>query len=58
MIESHIHAGRQDVPADGPSALKWGVSITDACVDWETTVRMLTELDEVGPLFYGFYAFC
>jgi 3-deoxy-7-phosphoheptulonate synthase len=50
MIESHIHAGRQDVPADGPSALKWGVSITDACVDWETTVKMLTELDEVGPL--------
>ncbi|KIK09538.1 hypothetical protein K443DRAFT_82530 [Laccaria amethystina LaAM-08-1] len=46
MIESHIHAGRQDVPADGPSALKWGVSITDACVDWETTVKMLTELDE------------
>lgn len=47
MIESHIHAGRQDVPPEGPSALKYGVSITDACVDWETTVAMLDRLNEV-----------
>ncbi|KAI0315107.1 3-deoxy-7-phosphoheptulonate synthase [Amylostereum chailletii] len=45
MIESHINAGRQDVPAEGPAALKYGVSITDACVDWETTVGMLDRLD-------------
>ncbi|KAF9040150.1 hypothetical protein BJ165DRAFT_1351597 [Panaeolus papilionaceus] len=45
MIESHINAGRQDVPAEGPSALKYGVSITDACVNWETTVGMLNALD-------------
>ncbi|PPR02828.1 hypothetical protein CVT24_002225 [Panaeolus cyanescens] len=45
MIESHINAGRQDVPAEGPSALKYGVSITDACVDWETTIGMLAALD-------------
>ena len=47
MIESHINAGRQDVPAEGPSALKHGISITDACVDWETTVGMLDRLNEV-----------
>lgn len=47
MIESHIHAGRQDVPAAGPGALKWGVSITDACVAWEDTVPMLQLLNEV-----------
>lgn len=49
MIESNINAGRQDVPpADqgGKTALKKGVSITDACVDFETTVSMLEELAE------------
>jgi hypothetical protein len=48
MIESHINAGRQDVPAEGPAALKHGVSITDACVPWETTVEMLEALNTVG----------
>ncbi|KAF8627594.1 hypothetical protein AX17_006166 [Amanita inopinata Kibby_2008] len=46
MIESHINEGRQDVPPEGPQSLKWGVSITDACVDWETTVTMLSKLNE------------
>jgi 3-deoxy-7-phosphoheptulonate synthase len=45
MIESHINSGRQDVPAEGPSGLKYGVSITDACVDWECTVGMLDRLN-------------
>ncbi|KAI9455414.1 hypothetical protein F5148DRAFT_392709 [Russula earlei] len=45
MIESHINEGRQDVPDAGPSALKYGVSITDACVDWQTTVGMLDQLN-------------
>ncbi|KAG0147426.1 hypothetical protein CROQUDRAFT_656161 [Cronartium quercuum f. sp. fusiforme G11] len=44
MIESHINEGRQDVPAEGPSGLKPGVSITDACVDFGTTVEMLKSL--------------
>ncbi|KAL7412298.1 3-deoxy-7-phosphoheptulonate synthase [Mrakia frigida] len=43
MIESNLAAGRQDVPADG--SLKYGVSITDACVDWLTTVDMLDSLN-------------
>jgi len=46
MIESHINAGRQDIPPEGPQGLKYGVSITDACVDWETTVPMLDKLNE------------
>jgi len=45
MIESHINEGRQDVPEAGPSALKYGVSITDACVEWARTVEMLDALD-------------
>lgn len=51
MIESNIFGGRQEVPAEGPSALKYGVSITDACVDWETTVEMLKGLNEVRIIY-------
>jgi 3-deoxy-7-phosphoheptulonate synthase len=32
----------------GPAGLKYGVSITDACVDWEMTVDMLNRLDQVS----------
>ncbi|PVG00086.1 putative phospho-2-dehydro-3-deoxyheptonate aldolase, tyrosine-inhibited [Serendipita vermifera] len=46
MIESHLQAGRQDVPPEGAKGLKYGVSITDACVDWATTVPMLDKLNE------------
>lgn len=46
MIESNINAGRQDVPAEGPNGLKYGVSITDACIDWDTTVSVLDKLNE------------
>lgn len=51
MIESNINAGKQDVPSPeqgGANALKHGVSITDACVDWETTRVMLQQLNEVS----------
>jgi 3-deoxy-7-phosphoheptulonate synthase len=44
MIESHLHEGRQDVPPEGPSGLKRGVSITDACIHWEDTVEVLRDL--------------
>ena len=42
MIESHLVAGRQDLVAGRP--LVYGQSITDACVDWETSVQMLDRL--------------
>ncbi|KAI1408701.1 3-deoxy-7-phosphoheptulonate synthase [Hypoxylon sp. FL1857] len=44
MIESNINEGNQKVPPEGPSGLKKGVSITDACIDWETTVHVLEDL--------------
>ncbi|KAK3349583.1 hypothetical protein B0T25DRAFT_246216 [Lasiosphaeria hispida] len=44
MIESNINEGNQKVPAAGPTALKKGVSITDACIDWESTVTVLEDL--------------
>jgi len=44
MIESNINEGNQKVPPEGPSGLKEGVSITDACIDWEATVQVLEDL--------------
>ncbi|KAK7754556.1 3-deoxy-7-phosphoheptulonate synthase [Diatrype stigma] len=44
MIESNIHEGNQKVPPEGPSGLKKGVSITDACIDWDSTVQVLEDL--------------
>ena len=46
MIESNINEGKQSVPAEGPSGLKYGVSITDACISLEQTVPLLDKLRE------------
>lgn len=43
MIESHLVAGNQSISKDSNS-LVYGQSITDACVDWETTETMLHSL--------------
>jgi 3-deoxy-7-phosphoheptulonate synthase len=42
MVESHLHEGNQKMTGQ-LADLNYGVSITDACVNWETTERMLTE---------------
>jgi len=44
MIESNLKEGNQKVPPEGPSGLKKGISITDACIDWETTTEVLEQL--------------
>ncbi|KAG7192058.1 3-deoxy-7-phosphoheptulonate synthase [Scheffersomyces spartinae] len=46
MIESNINEGKQGMPPLGKdrSVLKYGVSITDGCVSWESTVEMLNKL--------------
>lgn len=44
MLESNINEGKQSVPPEGPSGLKYGVSITDACLSWEQTVTALDDL--------------
>jgi 3-deoxy-7-phosphoheptulonate synthase len=43
MIESHLVAGNQSIPQD-LSELVYGQSITDACVDINTTAKMLEKL--------------
>lgn len=42
MVESNLLAGRQDLVAGEP--LVRGCSITDACIDWETSVMALERL--------------
>ncbi|MEB2522370.1 3-deoxy-7-phosphoheptulonate synthase [Burkholderia multivorans] len=44
MIESHLEAGRQDLKPGVP--LKYGVSITDACLSWAQTEQVLDVLAE------------
>lgn len=40
MLESNIHFGAQP-SNEGPANLKYGISITDACLDWEATAALL-----------------
>jgi 3-deoxy-7-phosphoheptulonate synthase len=42
MIESNIVAGNQSIPAD-LAQLKYGCSVTDACIDWEATETMIRD---------------
>ncbi len=42
MLESYLGWGKQKLGAD-PRELAYGVSITDACIDWETTERVLRD---------------
>ena len=43
MIESNLEAGNQPLHADR-SQMRYGVSVTDACIDWATTESLLREL--------------
>jgi 3-deoxy-7-phosphoheptulonate synthase len=44
MLESNLHWGSQPIPADR-ATLRYGVSVTDPCIDWETTEGLLQSLD-------------
>src|SRR5580692_7633838 len=52
MVESHINEGNQPIPKK-LSELRYGVSITDSCIGWETTERMLRwgyeALEKIAP---------
>ena len=50
MIESNIAAGNQPLQPD-LSKLQYGVSVTDACIDWATTEALLRDIaSTVGPV--------
>lgn len=59
LIESHLFAGNQPMPS--PScALQYGISLTDACLDWTTTTQLIRSgienLTSI-PNFYSVPAF-
>lgn len=47
MLESHLNPGKQTLPAD-LGQLRYGVSVTDACLGWEETEALLEEAAERG----------
>ncbi len=50
MIESHIKGGNQKIPSD-LSQLEYGKSVTDGCLDWQSTEELLRHLaNSVKPL--------
>jgi 3-deoxy-7-phosphoheptulonate synthase len=42
MLESNLKAGNQSISGD-PTSLEYGVSVTDACIDWEATEKTLQQ---------------
>lgn len=45
MVESNLKAGNQKITSNLED-LEYGVSITDACIDWETTEKSLRDMRE------------
>ena len=45
MLESHLNEGNQKL--ENPSDLSYGVSITDPCINWQETVDLVREADEL-----------
>ncbi len=43
MVESNLEAGNQPFPQP-KETLRYGVSITDGCIDWPTTEKLIREL--------------
>lgn len=43
MLESNLHSGNQPIPQD-LTQLRYGVSVTDACIGWEATEELLRDL--------------
>lgn len=43
MLESNLRAGNQPIPED-LEEIQYGVSVTDACLDWESTEKALREM--------------
>lgn len=43
MIESNLKAGNQSIPRN-LQELEYGVSVTDGCIDWDTTERCILDM--------------
>ncbi|MBI2970835.1 MAG: 3-deoxy-7-phosphoheptulonate synthase [Candidatus Aenigmarchaeota archaeon] len=42
MLESNLYEGSQKIPED-PGDLRYGVSVTDSCIGWETTANLIRD---------------
>lgn len=49
MLESHLNDGKQAIPKD-LKTLKYGVSVTDACINWDTTRKLIQNIDSQLPV--------
>lgn len=50
MIESYIYSGNQVLDLSCASSVEYGVSVTDACINWKTTESLLCNLyEELKP---------
>lgn len=56
MLESHLYRGNQSLSADS-SSLQYGVSITDPCLDWDTTVDLISWAHSAHQSLYS-VSFC
>jgi 3-deoxy-7-phosphoheptulonate synthase len=45
MLESHLKSGSQPIPKD-LGKLEYGMSITDPCIDWDSTAKLLHKLHQ------------
>ena len=45
MVESHLKGGRQEIP-ENLCDLEYGKSVTDGCIDWDTTEKVFLEMHE------------
>ncbi|MDG1922184.1 MAG: 3-deoxy-7-phosphoheptulonate synthase [Glaciecola sp.] len=43
MLESHLNAGNQSSNGKTPAELEYGVSITDGCINWDTTAQLINQ---------------
>ncbi|MBS9783686.1 MAG: 3-deoxy-7-phosphoheptulonate synthase [Pasteurella sp.] len=46
MLESHLNAGNQKSEGKHFDELAYGISITDGCINWETTEQLITQMQE------------
>jgi len=44
MIESNLHEGNQNI--ENHPKLSYGISVTDACISWETTLKLLQQIND------------
>lgn len=48
MIESNLVEGRQNIPKEGKEKLVYGQSVTDSCIGWDDTEKLILDLQEAS----------